>query len=143
MCLSKSFRHLTPNIRRTWHCGLLLVTTWNQWYCVGVFSLYVWTVFAQALSQDCPSGSPELLQKWCATGRDLTVAALGTLSQSLSTCSVEARPAACSTAGFGFQTVTQIFLLLNDSVYANDSAFFLWKRSSLSFLFWFPVNDYM
>lgn len=75
------------------------------------------------------------------------MAALGDLSHSLSTRSACAGPGPCSTAVFGFQTVTQTFLLLNDSMYVNDSAFFffffLWKRSNLSFLFWFSVNDYM
>lgn len=107
MCLGKSFRYLTPNMSRTLYCGLLSVTMWDQWCCVGVFSPY-----GLCLLKLCLRTAPlarELRQKWCATGSDLTVAALGDLSHSLRTCSVEARPAACSTAGFGFQTVTQPF----------------------------------
>ena len=80
----------------------------------------------------------EHLPEWCPTSRDLKMAALGDLSHFPKRLAASSSPGCVWTSHCHSDP-----LLLNDCVCVNDSAFLLGKRSDLSFLFWFSVNDYV
>ena len=80
----------------------------------------------------------ERLPEWCPTSRDLKMAALGDLSHFPKRLAASSSPGCVWTSHCHSDP-----LLLNDCVCVNDSAFLLGKRSDLSFLFWFSVNDYV